>query len=271
MFLWTELSRAWSLKAARASTYHEEQARACLPLLEDVQTVADLGCGLGFLAMELAKLGKTVMGVDTDETCLFMAVQEAERRGIANVDYLLADAFALCGELSWDAVVTCHFGDMVQDFEKFYLLANKVVLAFVERADDTPLIPGLERRRKRNAEDVASGLEAMDCNFARVDCDFEFGQPFDDMEEARAFVTHYSKGLLAGKELDAFLEERLVERPVERFGERPIAGDQAAGDQAAQDRGTGLYLPHTKRMTLFSVRIGTSYWDFGTSYWDSPF
>ncbi len=237
MFLWSEESRAWSQKAAQAATYHAKQAKACLPYLEDVKTIADLGCGMGHLAMELARLGKKATGVDTDDTCLAMARAEAEQRGIANVDYMQANAFDLPKDTAWDAVVTCNFGDMAKDFEKFYLLANKAILAFVGRADDTPLIPGLERRKKRNAEEVAKGLEAKDCNFSSVDCDFEFGQPFDDMDEAKAFVTHYSQGKIAGKELDAFLEERLM----------------------SKDK--GLYLPHTKRMTLFCVRIGTSFWD----------
>lgn len=237
MFLWTDESRAWSQKAARASIYHAEQARVCLPYLEGVETIADLGCGMGHLAMELAKLGKKATGVDTDETCLAMARAEAERCGIANLDYLQADAFDLPPGTAWDAVVTCHFGDMAKDFGIFHALANKAILAFVGRADDMPLIPGLERKKKRNAKEVAQGLEAMDCTFSSCDCDFEFGQPFDNMDEARAFVTHYSRGEIAGKELDAFLEKRLVSRD------------------------KGLYLPHTKCMTLFCVRIGTSFRD----------
>ena len=57
MFVWSEQSRAWYIDAARYSSYHREQAAVCASFLHGLSTVAEFGCGPGFLAMELAMLG----------------------------------------------------------------------------------------------------------------------------------------------------------------------------------------------------------------------
>ena len=58
--------------------------------------VLDLACGTGTLALELAKLGHEVLGVDISPKMIGYAEDQRRQRGLDNVRFLCADA----GELS---------------------------------------------------------------------------------------------------------------------------------------------------------------------------
>ena len=80
MFVWSEQSRAWYIDAARYSSYHREQAAVCASFLHGLSTVAEFGCGPGFLAMELAMLGFATKGFDIDAGCIDFARRESTIR-----------------------------------------------------------------------------------------------------------------------------------------------------------------------------------------------
>ncbi len=243
MFVWNEQSRQWYINAARLNPCHQEQARLCKPFLTGMRSVAEFGCGHGFLAMEIASLGLSVTALDVDEDCLAFARMEARARNLTTVRFLKANALALDPTARWDCVLCCLFGDFERDLDIFLSHAQKQLLILTRRAEDTSLVPPLRMdaqklqtqepepgsRRRQNAGIVEELLQARQCVYKRLDCSFEFGQPFADMEEARAFVRHYAKGSPSAETVDSFLEARLVSRPF------------------------GLYLPHEKKMSLFAV------------------
>lgn len=242
MFVWSEQSRQWYINAARLNPCHQEQARLCRPFLAGMHSVAEFGCGHGFLAMELASLGIAITAIDSDEGCLAFAREEAARRRLTSLTFLQADALSLDRTARWDCVLCCLFGDFETDLDTFCWHAKKRLLILTRRSDDASLLPlphkeerlqgpeGRKRgRRRQNASTVEELLKARHCSYQRKDCSFEFGQPFGDMEEARAFVHHYVRCPLSAELVDSFLHERLVSRPF------------------------GLYLPYQKKMSLFAV------------------
>lgn len=230
MFVWSEQSRAWYVHAAQYASYHREQATLCASFLEKGATVAEFGCGPGFLALELATLGFATTALDVDGGCVAFAREEARRRHLANIVFEERDALVLDARFSWDCVLCCHFGDLSTDLEALLAHARRVLLVFVRRPEEEPLVPGRSRRCRQDASLVEEILRQHERDYVRRDCDFEFGQPFTNLAEARDFVRHYTKNALSDAETQAFLAQRLVQAPC------------------------GLYLPHTKKLALFAIR-----------------
>ena len=230
MFVWSEQSRAWYIDAARYSSYHREQAALCASFLHGLSTVAEFGCGPGFLAMELAKLDFVTTGFDIDAGCVAFARRESAQRYLANIVFEERDALALDAGASWDCVVCCHFGDLATDLDTLLSHTRNMLLAFVRRPEEEPLVPGREKRSKQDASMVEASLRKRGAGFVRTDCDFEFGQPFASSGEAKNFVRHYTKNALSDSETEAFLAPRLVQTP------------------------SGFYLPHKKRLALFAIK-----------------
>jgi ubiquinone/menaquinone biosynthesis C-methylase UbiE len=100
----TAVSRYWSGRAARFDqgpshgVLNEAQHQAWLALLHEVAgppplTVLDVGCGTGFLALRMAELGHTAVGIDLAEDMLATAQRKVEGSGLA-VSFRRGDAEA---------------------------------------------------------------------------------------------------------------------------------------------------------------------------------
>jgi 2-polyprenyl-3-methyl-5-hydroxy-6-metoxy-1,4-benzoquinol methylase len=100
----TAVSRYWSGRAAEFDqgashgVHNEVQHQAWLGLLREVAgppplKVLDVGCGTGFLAMRMAELGHTAVGVDLSEDMLAEARRKTEGTRLA-VTFQVGDAEA---------------------------------------------------------------------------------------------------------------------------------------------------------------------------------
>lgn len=69
------------------------------------KTILDIGCGTGRHAIELAKRGYSVVGIDLSESQLQKAREKAQREGV-QVNFLQADARHFNFEISFDLVIT---------------------------------------------------------------------------------------------------------------------------------------------------------------------
>ncbi len=98
------VSRYWSGRAAgfdqgaSHGVLNEAQHQAWLQLLREVVgppplTVLDMGCGTGFLALRMAELGHTAVGIDLSEEMLALARRKAEEAGLPAA-FRLGDAEA---------------------------------------------------------------------------------------------------------------------------------------------------------------------------------
>ena len=92
----------------------KNSAAYLLPVLEAGQTLLDVGCGPGTITLELAQLvapGR-VIGVDAAADVIEKAAALADDRGVANVEFILGDAYAL--DLPDDSVDVIHAHQVLQ-------------------------------------------------------------------------------------------------------------------------------------------------------------
>ena len=94
MWSWTRQSVAWYARAAEQSSYYADLARAMQPFINPDWALADMGCGLGFLSLELAGLAARIEAFDTDPLALRELERRVAARGIANIHPRLEDAMA---------------------------------------------------------------------------------------------------------------------------------------------------------------------------------
>ena len=107
---WRELSRhpiyGWPYTRSRV----EWVVRQCVPCM----TILEIGCGDGAILGKLAKAGKDVTGVDSDETALRLARQIFDRRGLAGEFH--ADLSSVKAE-QFDAVILAEVIEHLADAE----------------------------------------------------------------------------------------------------------------------------------------------------------
>lgn len=84
--------------------------------------VLDVGCGAGRVALALAPAARWVVGLDRDADLIAEARRRAERAGLANVDFHVAD------------VETAEYGPMQPDLVTAHLCASDAIIERSSRA-----------------------------------------------------------------------------------------------------------------------------------------
>ena len=79
----------------------------------------DAGCGTGENALELASRGLTVLGIDASPRAIGKGIDKARERGLAGVEFLVADAFALEGlGRTFASALDCGLFHVFDDHER---------------------------------------------------------------------------------------------------------------------------------------------------------
>ena len=92
-----EYHTRWDRLAAEGASVHDEADLVCVL---EVDRIVDAGCGTGRVAAELARRGKTVVGVDNDVDMLDLAIASSE-----DVRWILADLATVDLEERFDLVL----------------------------------------------------------------------------------------------------------------------------------------------------------------------
>lgn len=230
MFFWEERSIDWYRRAAAYHGFHRHLAGLLAPWIEPGDTVCDLGCGLGQLALALSDGPNAVTAVDVDPAPL--AVLREEAGGRPNLEILEADCRALPSGRRWDVAVLCFFGRITQpgNLDDYLSLCGKRLIAVVSASAHSDISPsGRSARQKERVPEVRDYLMARGLSFRLVETALESGQPLESPEEAAAFVGHYAP-TASPAEVEAHVRAGLI----------PLAGG-------------GYYLPSRKPIGIFIV------------------
>ena len=182
MYRWTEKSVRWYAEAVAFTGVDRALAERLTPYLPRGETVCDLGCGIGFLAMELARRGYETTAVDHDPEAMAWLRTRREQLGLENLRPLERSWDELSGE-AWDNVIMVSAGGGGHDPEFYRRLCRKRLIV-VDRAKLTSHVrpEGRPSARRDSLYDWESGASV------RVDFTLEFGQPFRSVEEAREYI-----------------------------------------------------------------------------------
>ena len=193
MYPWTSERVAWYQRAVDWTGFDRKLADLALPDLAPGDQVCDLGCGTGYLALELARRGCRVTAVDRAGVCLDYLRAEAARRGLTDrLTAVEADWHDLPPETAWDTVVMAFAGKPDEELEGYLARCRRrLVLVTKTSAQSHVRGPGEPPLFRRNADALEAALRAWGLSFARRDAVLDFGQPLRSREEAEAYLAVY--------------------------------------------------------------------------------
>ena len=109
MFRWTDDMVRFMRDAAGFGSYQTELAGWICSQIPQARHVCDAGCGLGFLALQLAQRYPRVTAADISEQALDIAHAQAEEKRVSNLEIVQTDLLAYAPETRFDAMVFCLF------------------------------------------------------------------------------------------------------------------------------------------------------------------
>lgn len=223
---WNRLKANWYRRGLDYTDFPQKALAVILPRAAGARTFLDVGAGCGTLAIPLARAGKKVTALDSSAAMIDILKEDVAKGKITGVKPLLAKWEE--AELKpHDAVICSNVPALLGEPEKavgrMAALARKYVF-IIENADPKadkfyykelyPLLFNKPFGERSDYFKTYSALHGMGI-FANVEMiDYDFDQPFDDIEEAVEFWKEYI-GIVTeehDKTLKGFLEKKLVRK-----------------------------------------------------------
>lgn len=227
MFQWTEESIDWWKRAVKCNDYYEVLSKKLSHMIGEQEKVYDIGCGLGYLSMELHSYVGNITGFDIDQRVLDDFKRELEKRKIGNVQ-VSNERWEDLPPNSCDTLLACSFGILEEHFEQFLKLAGRqVIIIRGKKARPEELLP---QGASIKADCDEEFLKKHHIVYRKETVMADFGQPLKSMEEAERFVTFY--GMDQKKSIDQFLEKNLY---------------------TEEGKGGKYFLPNHKEMVIFVI------------------
>jgi SAM-dependent methyltransferase len=205
-FNWDDDTIRWYTSASDYTGFYRKVAEAIRPMLDEKDSLCDLGCGLALFDFEIAPYVKAIDCFDVSAPALACVNERLRAFGVRNVKTHLRDCKNLSGK--WDVAYMSFFGSRKPDH---YLPICRKLIAVVNVASEAVLFPpAYQRHRKNTVDETVRYLDRNRIPHRLTVHELEFGQPFASLEDARLFVRAYSPGI-PNREADVFLSKRLTQ------------------------------------------------------------
>ncbi|MFQ5329346.1 MAG: class I SAM-dependent methyltransferase [Thermodesulfobacteriota bacterium] len=222
---WNSIKAAWYVRGLAHSTLPAQSLEIILPTTEGSSTFLDVGSGCGTLAVPLALAGKQVTAIDPSSAMIDLLQKEAAQRGLDNLK-ALKSGWEEYDKSPHDVLICANVPDLLKGPTTFLreadLCARKAVF-IITGADPgadkfyyRELYPLLFNREFPRRDDYLTTYRTLhDLSiFANVEIiDYNFDQPFDNIDEALSFWREYL-GIVTDEHdraLASFLAEKLEE------------------------------------------------------------
>lgn len=220
---WNTTKVRWYKEGLKYNSLPEKALEIILPETEDCETFLDVGSGCGTLSIPLAESGKKVTAMDSSKAMIQDLEDEIKKRSINNI-FPLQAAWGEIDIKPHDVILCANVPGLLRDSNGFLKksnnLAEKAVFLIVgadPNADKFyykelyPLLFNKEFLPKKGFVDIYTSLNNIGI-FANVKIiEYNFDQPFKDIDEALAFWKEYIPLTTDAydKILKTFLEKKL--------------------------------------------------------------
>ena len=176
---WNEEKILWYKRAAECSSFHKILASCISKHIDISDSIAELGCGLGYFSDEIDSRGYHINGYDIDSNAIFFA-----RKNFKKDIFDVKDCFSQ--DISADVAICIFFGKITRDdnYTKLSRIANKKLI-YVTGGGSERHIPTVEIDEFLSSNNIKSRKEEIT---------IPFHQPFIDKDESERFLKTYYKG-----------------------------------------------------------------------------
>jgi len=236
LYKWTRESAGWYERASEYTGYHQQLKEIISPFMDESFTCCEIACGTGTLARHLSTLVASYTANDIDPHATANLMHMLISDGIENVEVITGDWHRVLSGKRFNAAVVSYFGAVEQDWDTLKELVSDLVVVIAprsregklkavdianrkdrdhksERFTDVSKPERIARGKARSFEtgpSICAFLDARGVSYTREDRDIEFGQPFDNLSQARDYVRYYYH--LDEKDIDLFMEKKLVRK-----------------------------------------------------------
>lgn len=190
---WDADTIRFMIDASEHASYNRELAAYIAPRLPKDAHVCDAGCGLGYLALELAAHAAKVTAADICPQALDVLRQNCAQRGIENIAIRCGDIEAVPPETPYDAMVFCLFGEGGDGLRIAKAQCRGDVFLVLRNYRTHRFSPGAHRMEYKGYREACAELEELGVPFERAEMSLDLGQPFRSLEDARLFFKRYSR------------------------------------------------------------------------------
>ncbi|WP_207637159.1 class I SAM-dependent methyltransferase [Anaerovorax odorimutans] len=181
------------MNANKKTQYFSKLSIPILEYIEKSDRICEIACGLGFLSMELAKKAKEVLSIDISPEAIDFMNTYLEKNSIKNINTSCGDWRKLCKEKVFDVVILSYFGAILNDWSLLKSIASKYIIAILPQTyrKDKVSNEDLATYNRETVDNVTEFLTEKKIPFKLMKDEIEFGQPFDKIEDAFNFISHY--------------------------------------------------------------------------------
>jgi len=207
-------------QASEYTSFHKRMAVLAEPYLDSEWTMADIGCGPGLLALQLANTVYSVDAIDNDSVAIDYLTKHlddpsfADRRIAGKIWPRLASLEDLGGE-SWDVIALSFFGINADILDDVLPLAEQRAFIYMHGRPDTegPLA-SFDDGNKFSVADMEVYLEDRGLINKKNVMEMQFGQPFRGLSDIHRFLMEYRVRLETsetGNDLKDDIERRFAD------------------------------------------------------------
>jgi SAM-dependent methyltransferase len=227
MYQWSDQRIEWYQRAVAYHRFDRALADAVAPALRREETVCDLGCGTGYLAMELARRGFAVTAFDQNDQTVAYLRAEALRRGLGTLTVEQGSWFDLPHQPRWDTVVMVFAGHLDIDLPLFLSLCRRQLILVLKDGDQSHVqADGVSPILHVTPRQVEAQLDGFRWHSRALTT--QFGQPLRSEEEALEYLRAFHA------------DTETAESALHRL-------------ERTDDPDYPLHLPNEKRMALYFI------------------
>jgi len=175
---WTPQKIDWYTRASQYSNFHKELALEISKLIPKEKTILEVGCGLGYITLELQALGYNIFGIDKDIDAIEKAIEFSKKE---NPTFAIEDYTTTNRKASVVLAVFCGRIDE-EGLEAFKRIAEEQIIYIISKHKNNSL-------RCNKTEKICTYLEQNGYCFNYKELLISFDQPFKDLSEAKEFFT----------------------------------------------------------------------------------
>ena len=229
LFRWTPESAMWYEKASQFTGYHDRLAEILRPYIDKSQTCLEIACGTGTLARHLCGMAASYTANDIDKNATYHLREMIKDGSCPGLEVVNGDWAEVFKDRTFDNVIFSYFGAVVNDWDILKKIAGKQLIVITpqkkdgrmkvaaEKAEAEKNNPDSPKRIVRGAVrsfetgvSVSDFLDSKGAKYIRSDHVLEFGQPFDNLSQAREYTRYYYR--IDEKDMDFFLEKKLIKK-----------------------------------------------------------